>query len=71
MISLLYLLLYVVVAVVVVEIVLYILNALLGVAITPRIRQLLYAVIGILALIWLIQLLAGGGILYGPAPRLR
>ncbi len=58
LIALLYLLLYALLAVVVLEIILYIVGIFFGVPLV--IRKLLYAIVGILILIYAIQLLAAG-----------
>lgn len=58
LIALLYLLLYALGAILVLELVLYIVGLFL--AVPPKVRQLLYAIIGVFVLLYAIQLLLPG-----------
>lgn len=62
--ALLYLLLYTLVGVLVIELILWILALIFTVP--PRLRQILYAILGVCLLIYLTQLLAGGTLLHLP-----
>lgn len=58
LITLLFLLLYALVALLVVELIILIIS--LFIAVPPKVRQILYAIVGVCLLIWLIEAFLGG-----------
>lgn len=69
LVTLLFILLYAIVAVLILEVIFWIIG--MFIAVPPKIRQLVYAIVGVIFIIWIVQLLVGAGGIVPSLPLIR
>jgi hypothetical protein len=67
--SVIYFLIWVCVLAIVIYLVIYVLRDVIGLPIPPKVVQLLWVIVALLVILWLVQLVLGGGGMHFPSFR--